>query len=414
MQVKRISDGSRRANEVVNTTYAVRYLTNPFAAYAAGFLLALSVYSLGYSDLYPELEQPLVWSLLATCAISALLACAVGRDTNVFEYGHESLKINLFIFIVIMTVFAAEVIANGGIPIFLLVSGAVDFSYLDFGIPTVHVAFVGFCDFYAVYWFDLYISGRGRTFLALSLAACSTSLLIVSRGAFIITLMAVVIVYVQRRGFNRKLFISFAVCVGAALWGFAFVGDLRTGGATGESIILTIGEASDSFLESAVPTALFWPYLYVSAPLANLQLNVSGRVANDSPALYFSMEWLPDFVSKRIVTEETISESAPLRVKNELTVATMYGRGYLLLGWIGLLLSYIYFVIVSLAVLMILRRSKYFVAASSVLSSLAFLSIFDNMYVFAGGITQILAALLLFLFERPPTTFSNKNGVLSV
>jgi len=402
-----------RANEVEKTNYAARYLTNPFAAYTAGFLLALSVYSLGYSDLYPPLEQPLIWFLLATCAISAILAAAVGGNANSFEYGHESLRINLFIFFAIVIVFAAEVIANGGIPIFLLVSGEADFSYLDFGIPTVHVAFVGFCGFYAVYWFDLYISGRGRTFLALSLAASSTSLLIVSRGAFIITLMALVIVYVQRRGFNRKLFISLAACVGAVLWGFAFVGDLRTHGATGESIILTIGEASDRFTESKVPTALFWPYLYISGPLANLQLNVSNRIANDAPVLYFSMEWLPDFVSKRVVTEETIIESSPLRVKNELTVATMYGRGFLLLGWVGVLLSYVYFAFVSFAVLEILRKSKYFIAASSILSSLALLCIFDNMCIFSGGITQILAALLLFVFERPHARFPNKLGALS-
>jgi hypothetical protein len=389
--------------------YAARYLTNPFAAYAAGFLLALSVYSLGYSDLYPELEQPLVWFLLATCAISAMLARAVGGNANSFIYGQESLKVNLFIFFAILTVFAVEVIANRGIPILMLVSGAADFSYLDFGIPTVHVAFIGFCDFYAVYWFDLYISGRGRTYLALSLAACSTSLLIVSRGALIITLVALVIVYVQRRGFNRKFIVSFAACSGAVLWGFALVGDLRTGGVTGESVILTIGEASDRFTESKVPTALFWPYLYISAPLANLQLNVSNRMAHDAPALYFSMEWLPDFVSKRVVTEDAISESAPLRVKNELTVATMYGRGFLLLGWVGLLLSYAYFAFVSIAVLEILRRSKYFVAALSILSSLALLSIFDNMYIFSGGIAQILAALLLFLFERPRASFEAQN-----
>ena len=399
-----------RADEFQKANYFARYLTNPFAAYAAGFLLALSVYSLGYSDLYPELEQPLVWFLLATCAISAMLACAVGGNANSFEYGHESLRTNLFIFIAIMTVFAVEVIANGGIPILLLVSGAADFSYLDFGIPTVHVAFIGFCDFYAVYWFDLYISGRGRTFLVLSLAACSTSLLIVSRGAFIITLIALVIVYVQRRGFNRKLIVSFAACFGVVLWGFSFVGDLRTGGGvTGESVILTLGEASDRFTESKVPTALFWPYLYISSPLANLELNVSDRVANDAPALYFSMEWLPDFISKRIVTEEIISESLPLRVKNELTVATMYGRGALLLGWVGMLLSYVYFVLISFAALEILRKSKYFVAASSILSSLALLSIFDNMYVFSGGIAQILTALLLFLFERPRAIFRTQS-----
>jgi oligosaccharide repeat unit polymerase len=390
--------------EAAKTNFTARYLTNPFAAYAAGFLLALSVYSLGYSDLYPALEQPLIWFLIATCAISGVLAFAVGGNRSAFEYGHEPLKTNLFIFLLIMTVFAAEIIAKGGIPILLLVTGA-DFSYQEFGIPTVHVVFVGFCDFYAVYWFDLYLCGRGRTYLALSLIASSTSLLIVSRGGFIITLVALVVVYVQRRGFNRKLFISFVASAGAVLWGFAFVGDLRTHGATGESIILTLGDASDRFLESNVPTTLFWPYLYISAPLANLQLNVSSRQENDAPTLYFSMEWLPDFVSKRLVTEETYTETLPLRVKNELSVSTMYGRGFVLLGWIGVLLSYVYFAIVSFAVLRILRSSKYFIAASSILSSLALLSIFDNMYVFAGGITQIMAALLLFLIERPHATF---------
>jgi len=118
-------------------------------------------------------------------------------------------------------------------------------------------------------------------------------------------------------------------------------------------------------------------------------------------------------VSKRIVSEETFGASNPLRVKDELTVSTMYGRGFLLFGWIGLLLSYVYFAVVTLIVLRILRRSKYFIAASSILSALAFLSIFDNMYIFAGGITQILAALLLFLFERPHSASSDKFGAVS-
>ncbi len=266
------------SNAVHRTGYFARCLTNPFAAYTTGFLLALSVYSLGFSDLYPRLQRSLVLFLLATCVASALLACVAGNITNVRQYGRESLVTHIGIFLAIMGVFAVQVIANGGIPL-LLIAASTGFNYMDFGIPTIYVAFVGFCYFYAVFWFDLYLLGRGKSFLVLAMAAFSTSLLILSRGQFIITLVAFTFVYVQRRGLDRKLLLGVVALVGACLWGFAFLGNLRAQGTSGESIILTVGEASDSFLNSDIPTELFWPYLYASSPLANLQLNVTNRVA---------------------------------------------------------------------------------------------------------------------------------------
>jgi hypothetical protein len=60
-----------------------------------------------------------------------------------------------------------------------------------------------------------------------------------------------------------------------------------------------------------------------------------------------------------------------------------------------------YFVTISLVCLTVFRGSKYFIATWSVLSSLGFLNIFVNMYLFAGGITLVIAALILRLLERP-------------
>jgi hypothetical protein len=392
-----------RAIEHRQSSYAIRSLTNPFAAYAAGFCLALSVYSLGYSDLYPPLQPSLLWFLLATCTICALLAITVGNIADTCLHKRESAELHTYVAIALMAVFAAEVIANGGIPIVLIVTGA-DFNYQDFGIPQLHVAFVGFCYFYAVYWFDLYLLEHRIVFLGFSMLATSTALLMFNRGAFIITLLALIFVFVQRRGVSRSLLLSFAAIAIAALWGFGLLGDIRTHGASGESIILKIGEASDRFVNSNIPTEVFWPYLYVSSPLANLQLNMTDRVAADSPATYFSLEFLPDFVSKRIVSEDAASSSKPLLITDELAVSTMYGRSFSLMGWLGLLLSFSYFIVVSICALRIMKGSKYFIATSGILSSLAFLSIFDNMYIFAGGILQVLVALFLRLFERRVAT----------
>jgi hypothetical protein len=384
-------------------TRHARLLTNPFAAYAGGFLVALTVYSLGYSDLYPPLQPSLKWFLLSTCVICVFLAYAAAEMVPISSFKRESFGAQLAIFTTIMGGFIVEVVANRGIPLMLLVASA-DFAYRDFGIPVLHVAFVGFCYFFAVYWFDLYILGQGRSFLILSTVAIITSLLIVNRGAFIITLIAMIFVYVQRRGFDRRILFTFAAAAAAVLWGFGLLGDLRTKGATGESIILKIGEASDEFLNSNIPTELFWPYLYASSPLANLQLNITDRVATDSPALYAALEVLPDFISKRIVSEETMAASTPLMVTDQLTVSTMYGRSFLLMGWLGLFFSFLYFIVISIVCLKALQRSRYFVAAAGILCSLAFLSLFDNLYIKSGGIVQVLVPILLTVFERKPRT----------
>jgi hypothetical protein len=77
----------------------------------------------------------------------------------------------------------------------------------------------------------------------------------------------------------------------------------------------------------------------------------------------------------------------------------MYGRAFALMGWPGVCMSFLYFVLVSLICLKVLRHSRYLVSTIGILSSLAFLAIFDNMFVAAGGILQIIVALLLRLFE---------------
>jgi oligosaccharide repeat unit polymerase len=381
------------------SSYLTRCLANPFAAYAAGFLLAMAVYSLGYSDLYPPLQASLVTFLLVTCVICGCLAFVVGTIRDTCHYGRESVEFHVIIFLVLAAIFVAECAYSGGVPLLSAAAGG-DSDYESFGIPTINVAFIGFSLFFAIYWLDLYLLRYGRVFLALSLMAASTSILIVHRGGFIIDFVAAVFLYVQRRGLERKLIISFSVAIGALLWGFGLLGDLRTHNLSGETVILEVGKASDKFLDSNIPTEFFWPYLYISSPLSNLQLNITNRVATDEPALYMKLELLPDFLSKRFVPEDVVPSTLPILVVEQLNVSTMYARPFLLMGWLGVFISFIYFVIIAIFCLTVLRGSKYFVATSSILSSLAFLNIFANMYLFAGGITLVLAALVLHLFER--------------
>jgi oligosaccharide repeat unit polymerase len=406
---------SSMSNTYANTRELIgpltRSLTTPFAAYAAGFAVAISVYSLDYSDLYPTLQPSLIWFLFSTSLICAYLAIAAGKTAHTSAYANERFGAHIIIFVLIFTAFSVEVVASGGIPLLLLGSDS-DQRYKDFGVPTLHVAFVGFCYFYAVYWFDLYIVGQGKKYLALSLPAMGTSLLIVNRGAFITMLIAMTVVYVRRRGFNRRLLLTCSAAAALVLWGFGFLGELRTNSAFGESLILSFGKPSDKFLNSTVSIELFWTYLYTSSPLANLQLNITDRTISDSPVLYFILEFLPDFLSKRLVSDSDIAASVPLLNTEQLNVSTMYGRAFLLMGWLGAILSFCYFVIVSIFCLRILRRSKYFVAALGILTAIAFLNIFDNMFISSSGILLILVALFLNIFERKPKVVPECPSVL--
>jgi len=390
-----------RSNEA-SVSLLTRSLTNPFGGYAAGFAIAVSVYSLSYSDLYPPLQPSLKWFLLSTCVICALLAYLAGSIVQKPIIKKEPFGLHFAIFSILVVVFAVEVVANGGIPLLLIATGS-DFNYQDFGVPELHVAYVGFAYFYAVYWFDLFVMRQGRGFLGISLCMIATSLLIVSRGGFITLLISITVVYVRRRGFDRKLALVFAALAAIVAWGFGLLGDLRTHGATGESIILSIGKPSDKFLNSEIPSELFWPYLYASSPLANLQVNMTDRTATDSPGLYLGLELLPDFVSKRIVSDEAREAAFPLLITDSLTVCTMYGRAFVLLGWLGLLFGFAYFVVVSVLCLKILQKSKYFVAALGTLSAIAFMNMFDNMFISSAGILPVLVALFLNIFERTST-----------
>src|SRR5260370_7153704 len=95
-------------------------LINPFAGYAAGFLLALGVYSLGYSDLYPPLQPSLNWFVLSTCVVCLCLARSASKRVQIVAYDPEPVRRHIAIFAAIMGLFVVEVIVNGGIPLLLI------------------------------------------------------------------------------------------------------------------------------------------------------------------------------------------------------------------------------------------------------------------------------------------------------
>jgi hypothetical protein len=373
---------------------------NPFKCYVLSCLAVLGVYSLGFSDLYPAPSLNVLVFLLATSIASALLSWDVSRikaSASVQPWGDA--RHDLFIAIAIAVAFLVEIAYAGVVPLFA-VSGLADYDYRDFGIPTFHVVLVGVCFFYSVYWWDLYLQGLGKLYGWIAFSGVIWALLIMNRGAMLISLVAFLFSYGNRLGLRKRMWQILAGTVLIA-WGFGYVGEIRTQamGIDGEDLILSIGGANGRFAESGIPKKFFWFYLYASSPLANLE-NTASEISGASHAYVgIVVDFLPDFISKRIVTEQEVEMVQPYLITPQLTVATAYGRPLVTLGWLGPYLLHFYFLLICSGLIRYVRRSRYAGAIVAILCAQGCLMFFDNMVVFSGAVGQVIVGLCLVFGE---------------
>jgi hypothetical protein len=180
------------------------------------------------------------------------------------------------------------------------------------------------------------------------------------------------------------------------------MGEIRTRsmGIDIEYIILDIGEANERFKNSAFPNNFFWFYLYASSPLANLQ-NTANSIGDVDPSLIgIIVDFLPDFISKRLVTDAQLDAIWPILITPQLTVATAFGRPLVTLGWYGPYMLFFYFAGINFLVISYANGSKYFGALLAIACAQGCLMFFDNMMVFSGAVGPIIVGLFLIAIEK--------------
>lgn len=373
---------------------------NPFKCYAMTCVVVLAVYLLEFSNLYPKLGWDVFAFLTITGFASALLSWDVARirirQRRVRAvFGHDAR-----IALLICFGFLLEIAYAGAVPI-IASSGSADYDYREFGIPTFHVVLIGVCFFYSVYWWDLYLQGHDRRYGWMAFTGVFWALIIMNRGAMLISLVAFLFAYGNRVGLRKRAW-YIGVFVVLIAWGFGVVGEIRTQamGIVDEDLILTIGDASDRFTGSGIPKNFFWFYLYASSPLANLQNTANNISGAGFPLIGMMVDFLPDFISKRLVTEQQVEMVWPILITPQLTVATAYGRPLVTLGWLGPYLLHLYFLGIYSLLVRYVRYSRYGGALVAVFCAQGCLMFFDNMIVFSGAIGQVLVGVTLVFLER--------------
>jgi len=389
-----------------------KWFTNPFFVYILGFLFVLIIYSLGWSDMYPALK----WQINLFLFIGFIPYFFLGfilekKKRNEFRLISTSHK-NAFIVALLFFGYILEYLYGGGVPLIQTIRGG--YSYKEFsGIPTFHVVLSTFNLFYSIYLFHQYSSIRSKKTLFYFIITVIFNLLVLNRGAIMITLIACFFTYLMKLKKLRVIkLITIPGFVLLVIYLFGIIGNVRYSASQDDkSFILRIGGASDKFIESSIPPEYYWGYLYIATPIGNLQniiVNSDIEFSFSKLPYFLATEPLPDFIAKR--TGSLFEPAMPVDgerflVSSALNAPTVYFRSFLLLGWTGIWLMYSYSALVMLLYPFLLKKSsKYYVSGWVCLCAIILLNVFSNMWQATG--TVLLWPLILSAFEK----IKLKNG----
>ncbi|MBD5385218.1 hypothetical protein HDR69_02160 [bacterium] len=392
---------------------------NPF--YIQGFIWGIVVvlYKLRWSYLYPSLSPSTEIFFIFSISFSMIIGYGCQkkkyftfRPIRIMQFSLRHIKIcfilNYFLLFVEF--------GFGGIPLLgYIFSG--NGEYKEFGLPYIHVIVVNGFTALCFYVFYIYIScttgelkKKLKKYIILSLIPFA---LIFNRGGLLTCFAGMGIMFLMsRKNMVKSLCIVVALAVGI-LWGFGYLGDMRTDTKKGEHLILAIGEATPEFVDSWIPKEFFWGYMYLTSPLSNFQFTIDTTeeqsISADNALKLGLFSMTPEIISKRLSGLFEIKPEKSELIISGLNVSSYLVAGYKYLGWPGVILMYLftyYFVFVTLAI--INRKSPYFVPTLVSIDVIIILNVFSNMFTFMG----IIPVPFVFMMAELYRQFKDKQYTL--
>lgn len=360
-------------------------IINPFFYYALFWSITLIVYFISPSKLAVDLDENLLHFLWCTIIISIIVACFF----NV-HYKNKKIKLKYYkqkssIRLVLILLYVLEFLYCKSIP---MLSGK---SYIDFGIPTLHVIIVTLSCYYAMKNYFQFITFKKREDLVNFLIVVAYFILIFSRGMLIFLATIAVALTLYDKKINIKYIILAGVLGVAFAWLFGVAGNLRCGYQWNDSsLILYFGQvdlAHDSILGPFI-----WVEEYLTCSLRNLNFNITHvTVKNSLIGQLYCM--IPDFISKRLFLGYEIIPKLQAPI---FTTSTMYAKTYISLGYAGMIMNFmLYFLIYFIfrRVNMIDMSNK--IIGYAILSLIYALSIFNDMLWYSGYSFALVYCLIL-------------------
>ncbi len=381
-------------------------MINPFFCYMFSFVVAVLMYSLGWSALYPTLSLALLVFLFTTFIIHFIFGNQIqNRGIILFRSLPTSKRLPIIITLLIYVLWTMEFFYEGGIPLLKIILKQ-PYNYRLFGIPSLHVFAVTFSSFYTVYLFQLFLSHKSKTIFLLYLINLFAALLIYSRAMLFFNLTSSLFIYlIFLKTIPIRKIIILALTLPPLFFMFGFLGSLRVSREANESYnnenFMEIGKATNGFKQSVIPKEYFWTYIYISSPLANLAQNTNEHLKVELLSIrmlaeMFNSEVLPDFLSKRIDRAFDLDQPTEKRIPGPFNVSTVYSRSFSYAGWWGMIA--IALVVISLPWLFLKvlpSTSDYFLSGWAILCTMYLFLVYDNTLRFTGLSFQLAYPLLL-------------------
>lgn len=357
-------------------------LINPFLLFPIALLFLVGMYSLGWSNLFPELNLNMYIFIVSLSSLFLVIGWTI-KKLKVIEYS-DIPQINLnkhnpvLVVFVMIILFIMDVKYSGTIP---LLAGDIE-QYESFGMPIVDPLILSLIVFYSIYWFHVFLTIRKKKFLLFIFFNILMCILMARRATLVYVFVSILFVYIQKIKYVKKssLILIFFLVLGFSSF-FGYLGNMKAG--LEDDYTTTYMGASDKFYQSGVPNLHYITYLYVCSPIANFQLTLNAENNNYSFLNMIVGEFTPDFIANKITNffNLTYNGGSMEKVMEVLNVGTYFSGPYMTYGWLGVLFSVFYMIMFALTILFAYKKkSQYQVTLNAFLCSIFLMALFSNVF----------------------------------
>lgn len=379
-------------------------IRSPFFMMPLWIGLSAALYALGWSSLFSPVRGDTAALLIATSVLFLALAFSIDTKKN----DEPSASISLWTIALITTYFVVAFIANGGIPVLQVLTGA-SFDIYSFGINGLHILMTCLTGYYGVRTFRAFIDQKRKLDLLAFAWILVLFIAIGSRSAASFLIFACVIIFFRSRQIKWFVWIALLVIALALAFAFGVYGDYRLSHQIAEAngtegnltAVLSLSGANETYAATGLSHSWLWSYAYFVSPLANLNQSFSyadggfcGQNCDVAGLALF--EWIPDVFGPRIADVLGIEavDKAVFLIRPDLTASTAFGSAVAYAGFLGAISIVVLIALVAWVTLRLLKGSAVREEGIAILSTLVFFSFFENMIVYTALLGQLVFVIV--------------------
>jgi oligosaccharide repeat unit polymerase len=375
---------------------------NPFILFPFAFLFLIGVYSLGWSNLFPDLSLNTYIFVVLLSSFFIIIGFVFKRLRIVeyFDLTAENLKKDrpLIVVFILGFLFFIDVVYSGVVPI---LAGDIE-QYESFGMPIVDPLILSLLIFYSIYWFHSYLSSKEKKYLLYVFFNIIIAVLMARRAALVYVFLGFLFVFIQK--INRIKIFSLVIIV-SLLVGFSsffgYLGNTKSG--LDNDHATTYMGASDKFYNSGVANVHYITYLYVCSPIANFQLTINKKDYKDSFSALIMSNYVPDFIANKVTNIFAIKwEDREIEmVIDVLNVGTYFVGGYITYGWLGVVVSSFFMIFFAFSIYFLYPKSSpYHATVNAFLCAIFLMALFANVFRLAAVCFVFIIPLFLNFLNR--------------